>query len=195
MATPICESKKIGDVNLKGIIDGIEIQCNIDIACKKSIIQESKGDETVREKLTTKKIFLYFILPFLIIPASFMTDFFIDENHHLTLFISPITVGFIIYKMIKISPTSNIDHWKKIIDTLALLFSTLSVSIFIFKTINVENPYLNYIISLNNDTSGIMENVVFYFIMILTYFIIFIFSSSITIKTLFTFDELKSMKK
>ncbi|WP_188093407.1 hypothetical protein [Photorhabdus heterorhabditis] len=29
------DSKKTGDVNIKGIIDEIEIQCDVDIPCKK----------------------------------------------------------------------------------------------------------------------------------------------------------------
>ncbi|MBS9442983.1 hypothetical protein EAE89_15065 [Photorhabdus heterorhabditis] len=97
--------------------------------------------------------------------------------------------------MLRFSPTSNIDYWKKLIDTSALLFSTLSVSIFIFKTMNVENPYLNYIVSLNNESSEMIEHIAFYFIMMLVYSIVSIFAVSVTIKTLFTYDELKAMKK
>ena len=130
----------------------------------------------------------------MIIVTSLTIDIFIDKYFHLTLFTLPLAIGFLLYQMLKFSPTSNIDYWKKLIDTSALLFSTLSVSIFIFKTMNVENPYLNYIVSLNNESSEMIKHIAFYFIMILSYSIVSIFAVSVKIKTLFTYDELKATK-
>lgn len=183
--------QKTGDVNIKGITDEIEIQTEVGIPCKK---QTPENNKEPRDKLTKKIFLLYFILPILIIVTSLTIDIFIDKYFHLTLFTLPLAIGFLLYQMLKFSPTSNIDYWKKLIDTSALLFSTLSVSIFIFKTMNVENPYLNYIVSLNNESSEMIKHIAFYFIMILVYSIVSIFAVSVTIKTLFTYDELKATK-
>ncbi|HCJ6186699.1 TPA: hypothetical protein NU581_000891 [Citrobacter freundii] len=183
--------QKTEDVNIKGITDEIEIQTDVDIPCKN---QPPQNNKEPRDKLSKKIFLLYFILPILIIVTSIAIDIFIDKYFHLTLFTLPLAIGFLLYQMLKFSPTSNIDYWKKLIDTSALLFSTLSVSIFIFKTMNVENPYLNYIVSLNNENSEMIKHIAFYFIMILVYSIVSIFAVSVTIKTLFTYDELKATK-
>ena len=186
------EKKKIGDVNLKGIIDGVEINCTVDLSFHKA--KESENGETKKEVqiLTKAQWVIYFILPLLVVIVGFFIDSFIDASHHLTLFISPLAFGIIIHKMVMNSSNVNIHYFKKLVDTTGLVSSTLSASILIFKTINVENPYISMLDSLKY--AGVFSSIIFYIIMALVYIVVWIFATSITIKLMITYDELIAMK-
>lgn len=144
------------------------------------------------EKLTQRQWVAYFIIPIFVVIVGFCIDSFIDTSHHLTLFISPLAFGFLIYKMVINSPNVNIQYFKKLVDTTGLISSTLSASILIFKTINVENPYISMLDSMKD--SGVLSSIIFYLIMALVYIIVWMFATSITIKFMITYDELMAMK-
>lgn len=63
--------KKIGDVNLKGMIDGVEINCTVDLSFHKT--KESENGETKKEVqiLTNAQWVIYFILPLLVVIVGF----------------------------------------------------------------------------------------------------------------------------
>ena len=153
-----------------------------------------ENGETKKEVqiLTKAQWVIYFILPLLVVIVGFFIDSFIDASHHLTLFISPLAFGIIIHKMVMNSSNVNIHYFKKLVDTTGLVSSTLSASILIFKTINVENPYISMLDSLKD--AGVFSSIIFYIIMALVYIVVWIFATSITIKLMITYDELIAMK-
>ncbi|MBS9422905.1 hypothetical protein [Photorhabdus caribbeanensis] len=76
-AIPEGESKKIGDVNLKGIIDGIEIHCNVDLTYQTPKKPEQETSQSLPRRLQTKHYFSYFVLPLIIIATCFTIDIFL----------------------------------------------------------------------------------------------------------------------
>lgn len=192
-ATPICESKKIGDVNLKGIIDGIEIQCNVDLKYSrpKDPIQSTLNKTSM--KLGTKHYLCYFYIPLLLIATCFIIDLIFDVNSHLLLFILPLAFGYILYRMFTNSPTTDIVYIKKYVDFITLSSSVLTACLLLFKTVDSYNPYLAMIYSLK--FHGVIGNFFLFIVFSTVYFVIWIFATSATIKCLFSFSELKNINK
>ncbi|MFO6297110.1 hypothetical protein [Rahnella selenatireducens] len=187
------ESKKIGDVNLKGIIDGIEIRCNVDLMYKIPKEKENEASPKLPKKLQNKHYFFYFILPFIIILICFLIDLILDYSSHIILFILPLTCGVILYNMFTNSPSADLAYVKKYVDFITLSSSTLTACLLLFKTVDSYNPYVEMIYHLKDH--GLIGIFSFLIIFTLVYFIIWIFATSATIKCLFSLRELLNENK
>lgn len=76
--------KKIGDVNLKGIIDGVEINCTVDLSFHKA--KESENGETKRSpNINESAVGDLFYSTSPCCYSWLFIDSFIDASHHLTL--------------------------------------------------------------------------------------------------------------
>ncbi|MGF6438583.1 hypothetical protein [Kosakonia sp. 1610] len=187
------ESKKIGDVNLKGIIEGIEIQCNVDLtyqAPKKAENNELLG---LPKKISNKNYFIFFGVPLVLIMMSFLIDLMFDYNSHLLLFFVPLAFGYFLHKAFVNSPTSDPLYVKKSVDCITFSSSALTACLLLFKTIDAYNPYITAVYNLKNQ--GVLGISTFLIIFSIVYFIIWIFAASATIKFLIAFDDLVSYSR
>ncbi|ATF91334.1 Uncharacterised protein [Cedecea neteri] len=193
MATPTCESKKIGDVKLKGSIDGIEIQCNVDFTYQMVKNGETPPPTELPKKLKAIHYFIYFVLPLLLIIVLFFIDAIFKTNSRLVLFFLPIIFGFILYAMYTNSPTTDPIYIKKLIDVITLISSTITACLLLFKTIEINNPWLDRLCALKN--GSVPEVILFLIVFACVYMVIWIFATSATMKFLFGINDLIAYKK
>jgi len=175
-----------GMVTAEGIIDGLNIKCDVHLKYEFNNTKQPSEDVKLKS-LNPSKLNVYFASLLSAMVLAMVVDFVFDKNNHLTLFFLPIVVGLIFFIFIDQSPTVDIKHIKKLIDTVTLLSSTITACILIFKTVDVSNPYLDFIYNLQS--LGIFGFFVKAALFIFLYLIISAFAISATIKCCLSYKD------
>lgn len=175
-----------GLVTAEGILEGLSIKCDVHLKYELNDTKEPVTD--IKIKLINPAMLNFIFVTLLsIILLAMIVDFIFDKNNHLTLFFLPIIVGAIFFVFIDQSPTADIKHIKKLVDTVTLSSSTITACILIFKTVDVSNPYLDFFDNLQN--IGIIGVLLKAALFILLYLIISAFAISATMKCCLSYKD------
>lgn len=175
-----------GIVTAEGIIDGLNIKCDVHLNYEINNTKQPSEDVKLKS-LNPSKLNFYFASLLSVMFLAMVVDFVFDKNNHLTLFFLPIAVGLILFIFIDQSPTADLKYIKKLVDTVTLLSSTITACILIFKTIDVSNPYLDFIYNLQS--LGIFGFFVKATLFIFLYLIVSAFAISATIKCCLSYKD------
>ncbi|KNH33576.1 hypothetical protein [Pantoea vagans] len=182
MKEDITEKKEsIGKVLLKKGIEGFEIECHVNISLSED--KKKNINEIKTKKMSTSKYILCCSPFFIATIVFFISDLNFDSSFHLTLFSLPVIIGLGVYFFCAKSPANDLKKTKLTVDAITLISSTITACILIFKTIHVDNPYIELFINLPKELPlfyfGLIIKTAIYLIM---YMIIFIFATSATVK-------------